>query len=314
MATISTSHKLYDTKDIQPMGRVDKHWIGQVYKDVFGNARSGKKFPSQFHYWDQEYCMKYFSVKAFEYGNWLNQRDRWQYLVGCTVSMFDMAEIIGFKTSQIGLKSSLGIAFGARGNGGALAHFEPMSRVINLTRFSESAKVGDQQYLLTGGVGSFGHEWAHALDFHLGRYVDKTTSLNFLSHVITGQMVNRQTHFTIREVPKERLAKAFFNLMLHIIYEKIPGTKNEYRYSKFYKPLYDRVQNGSGLGEYWIMKHELFARAFEVYLFYKSAEKRRQNPFLAKTKYKAIFYSSKAHYQVWKPYMEEILKIAKTKI
>ena len=49
---------------------------------------------------------------------------------------------------------SLAIAFGARGSGSALAHFEPARNVINLTKLK--------------GAGSLAHEWGHALDFFLG--------------------------------------------------------------------------------------------------------------------------------------------------
>lgn len=49
---------------------------------------------------------------------------------------------------------SLAIAFGARGSGTALAHFEPARNVINLTKLK--------------GAGSLAHEWGHALDFFLG--------------------------------------------------------------------------------------------------------------------------------------------------
>ena len=49
---------------------------------------------------------------------------------------------------------SLAIAFGARGKGGALAHFEPGRNVINLTKIK--------------GAGSLAHEWGHALDYFLG--------------------------------------------------------------------------------------------------------------------------------------------------
>lgn len=50
---------------------------------------------------------------------------------------------------------SLAIAFGARGSGRALAHFEPSRNVINLTKMK--------------GAGSLAHEWGHAFDFNVGQ-------------------------------------------------------------------------------------------------------------------------------------------------
>lgn len=53
------------------------------------------------------------------------------------------------------LNMSLAIAFGARGSGRALAHFEPSRNVINLTKMK--------------GAGSLAHEWGHAFDFNVGQ-------------------------------------------------------------------------------------------------------------------------------------------------
>lgn len=50
---------------------------------------------------------------------------------------------------------NLAIAFGARGSGGALAHYEPERNVINLTKMK--------------GAGCLAHEWGHALDNKIGR-------------------------------------------------------------------------------------------------------------------------------------------------
>lgn len=52
----------------------------------------------------------------------------------------------------------LGIAFGARGRGRALAHYESALHVINLTKLK--------------GAGSLAHEWGHALDAYLGTHLD----------------------------------------------------------------------------------------------------------------------------------------------
>lgn len=312
MSQIKPTPKLYDTSGIAPGGKVEQHWEQSVYKDVFGSRRSGKKFPQGFNYADQNKCLKHFGLKAFEYGNWLNQHDRYQYLVGCTVSLHDMIGICNLSAKQIGLAGKLSIAFGARGNGGALAHFEPMTFAINITRYSESERGNDLKFLHSGGVGSLGHEWAHGLDFYLGRYVDKSTDLNFLSHVISGRMIRKGELFELKEYPKSELTSAFFDLMLKIIYEPIKGRKGVYRYNKWYKGLYDRVMDeGNGLGRYWILKHELFARAFEVYLFYKGISKKIVNPFLRKTKYISAVYSDKAHFKTWEKQMDKIMVLAK---
>lgn len=62
----------------------------------------------------------------------------------------DLADVLGIKDEQISLNGRLALAIGARGHGSALAHYEPVERVINITKFK--------------GGGSLGHEWFHSFD------------------------------------------------------------------------------------------------------------------------------------------------------
>ena len=52
------------------------------------------------------------------------------------------------------IDGTLAIAFGARGSGNAVAHYEPLRKVINLTKLR--------------GAGSLAHEWWHSFDDYLG--------------------------------------------------------------------------------------------------------------------------------------------------
>lgn len=71
-------------------------------------------------------------------------------------AMSDMADVLGIDMKHLGLGGRLAIAFGARGTGNtgfggaARAHYEPVHRVVNLTK--------------VGGGGALGHELFHALD------------------------------------------------------------------------------------------------------------------------------------------------------
>ena len=77
-------------------------------------------------------------------------------VTGCVATA--MAQVVYYNalSSRVCLKhwyvdGSLGLAFGARGVGGknaALAHYEPDTKVINLTKY--------------GGAGCVAHEWFHA--------------------------------------------------------------------------------------------------------------------------------------------------------
>lgn len=98
-----------------------------------------------------------FGFKGIEFGNWLPQDER-QRVVNHAVAAFSaMADVLEIPESAISLGGELSIAFGARGTGGKrapMAHYEPLRRVMNLTRLS--------------GAGSIAHEYGHALDNMMG--------------------------------------------------------------------------------------------------------------------------------------------------
>lgn len=49
-------------------------------------------------------------------------------------ALMDLAYALEIDPTDIALGNRLSIAFGARGSGNALAHYEPMREVINLTK------------------------------------------------------------------------------------------------------------------------------------------------------------------------------------
>lgn len=65
-------------------------------------------------------------------------------------ALCDLATALNTDKQSITFDGKLSIAFGARGRGNAMAHYEPMREVINLTKMN--------------GAGSLAHEWCHALD------------------------------------------------------------------------------------------------------------------------------------------------------
>ena len=96
-----------------------------------------------------------FGFRGVQFGNWTNQKDRQTALNNAFDSFMDLAKILGISPRAVSLNGELGIAFGARGGGGAKAHYEREEVVINLTK--------------TMGAGSLAHEWWHALDNYFAR-------------------------------------------------------------------------------------------------------------------------------------------------
>lgn len=96
-----------------------------------------------------------FGFKGGEFGNWMSEMDRQVSLNLGYEALFDLAKALQVELKDIALAHELSIAFGARGSGSALAHYEPLREVINLTKMR--------------GAGSLAHEWGHALDDIIGK-------------------------------------------------------------------------------------------------------------------------------------------------
>lgn len=98
-----------------------------------------------------------FEFRACEFGNWLPDIERQDVLNRAYDSLSTLARVLGVEKKFLSLDGSLALAFGSRGIGRALAHYEPARKVINLTRLK--------------GAGSLAHEFFHALDDHLATHV-----------------------------------------------------------------------------------------------------------------------------------------------
>ncbi|GHU65037.1 hypothetical protein FACS189447_03260 [Spirochaetia bacterium] len=99
-----------------------------------------------------EELKKAFNLRDVQSGNWvLNDPKSAKFHVdNIAMGLADMGDILGIPDNLISLNGRLAMAIGARGSGKALAHYEPVERVINITKMK--------------GGGSLGHEWFHALD------------------------------------------------------------------------------------------------------------------------------------------------------
>ena len=84
----------------------------------------------------------------------MNQNDRQASLNMGFEALKDLAAALQVSDKDIAYQGTLAIAFGARGSGNAAAHYEPLRKVINLTKMH--------------GAGSLAHEWWHGLDDYLG--------------------------------------------------------------------------------------------------------------------------------------------------
>lgn len=75
-----------------------------------------------------------FTFHGGEFGNWLNDNDRQYSLDYGYDAFYDLALALDIPSEAISMGGVLSIAFGARGSGNAMAHYEPLRQVINLTK------------------------------------------------------------------------------------------------------------------------------------------------------------------------------------
>ena len=109
-----------------------------------------------------EQFMEAFGLRGGQFGSWVKQgantKERQGMLNDTYDAFMDLANLLNIPSEAIGLGGKLGMSFGARGKGAAMAHYEPSQVVINLTK--------------TKGAGTLAHEWFHALDHHFTSFRD----------------------------------------------------------------------------------------------------------------------------------------------
>lgn len=185
--------------------------------------------------------------RAGEFGNWENQEDRRVNLNMAYEAFRDMSKALNISEKDASLGGDLAIAFGSRGRGGsAVAHFEPASNVINLTKMR--------------GAGSLGHEWGHALDYAIARAENRTIRNG------DGWLETDYAH-------KE-------DSLLHDVVDAMKyapegGTTQYYKDAKFLDDNHSKSDKG-----YWQSDAEMLARAFHTYLLDKLKEQGIRNDYL----------------------------------
>jgi len=203
-----------------------------------------------------EAIIKAFAVRGVEFGNWVTPAERQANIDLAYDALHDLAEVLGIRPQDIG-RSKLGIGFGSRGRGAsggiaAAAHYEPNRIVINLTRMM--------------GDGSLAHEMGHMFEHSLVGFSfkpsDGSTGRKKRSHgsfPSTSWVGFWKTSERPKLLEDERLDAAFWRV-LDAIMRADPDQTGPWRSSSYYS-------NASRLGKYWSAPLEMFARAFECYVY-----------------------------------------------
>jgi len=302
--------KLVDEGEVPTSkSRADNYWEGKT-KVIFTpnnkQIRSGSDIPKSYDYDNIEFLERHYNLKSIEFGNWLSQQDRKNYLAGLGLALYDLTNILGFAPSKLSLKKKITVAFGARGRGSALAHFESDTFAINITRYSRPKKGStlkpsfDRTKLLTlsGGVGSFAHEYGHALDYFGGMFVERGST----------DALSDGRSLRIRTDKKQLQKNTLRGLMERLLHKIIWSGDN--KHSPYFLRLKSK-QKSLRLTDYYFRRNELFARAFESYVHYKMQKKRYKNIFLAETKYDPKIYLTPQEIKKLEPDFDTLISAIK---
>lgn len=230
----------------------DSEKLGKIYEEL-------KKFPSERRDWNRprlgedwrggqdmtpEAFGEVFPFRGVEFGNWVNQLERAACLNECADALNDLAGVIGIRPEAVALGGSLAWAFGSRGVGKALAHYEPARRVVNLTKKK--------------GNGCVAHEWFHALDNYMMIKAGKPSL-----------MAVSDTH-------------AYGDAEKSPIFEAAKALKNALLKSDMYTR--SRRIDAFRSAPYWATVTEMAARGFEAVVFYALQDAGLCNDYLVSIK------------------------------
>lgn len=286
---ISDVPKYYDIGNVPKGSKLTRYWNYEEIIPYFKDFRKGAlDLPKTYRYWDHNFLLKTYNLKGIEFGNWLSQEDRLNYICATGIALYDLKKLLGFSNTDIGLKGKLSLTFGSRGIPKALAHFTPAHWLINISRYKDYGNAGEflrlpvpqnrklQSFLKTGGVGALGHEYGHALDYWVGGYFDQSRQHYALSR---GRSVSREvdrSHLN-KKTPRGLMEKLLMNIIWEDYEKKI--------LSPYYHTLYNYTT-----GDYWIRRNELFARSFEQWISFEMNRKKQINSFLHFNKYGGVPY------------------------
>lgn len=178
--------------------------------------RSGKDWRDGANATGEDY-LKAFGLRGGEFGNWVNITERQEVLNKGFDALCDLASVMGLRQDAVSFGGQLAIAFGARGNGHASAHYEPGKKAINLTK--------------PRGAGALAHEIGHAMDHWLG---SRAKELGLVDKVLDPTHAVYLTNVTLKpssadRAPsdEEQFLREFHAAMVSIAVNNGPQTRTE---------------------------------------------------------------------------------------
>ena len=250
-----------------------------------------------------------FGFKSVQFGHWMDDVTAKEHIRHTIGALEDIGTALNLDLPKLINDLGLSIAYGARGGGKFLAHYESTRNIINLTK--------------SKGDGSFFHEFTHFLDFtfpkvaksYRNRWSSKKDSYSRSDRIdeaafalmqnITGEYFRTEREFKPGETDEnvqEEVRK---------LYEKDASFEDAVKRAEglsgwqkkrwlqdvadmYRKPVKAEVQiwneptkyitdSGKVGGDYWTRPEELLARAAQAYIEDKMAEKGMVNDYVTRT-------------------------------
>lgn len=291
--------KIIDTLRPEGGSKAEQWWKHQGFAAIYKEFRQGAISDDLKKIKDVRDVSEVFHLKGYQFGNWVTHEDRFNYLAALAVCLYDLNRVLRFKGNNLGLDKHLGVAFGARGQKGALAHYEPGTNIINMTRYKEAHRFEKPlskpaRFVLSGGVGSFAHEYGHFLDYFFGARIE-TNKVYALSN---GRSTDpRRIQYDSKKYPMRYLMES--------ILEKAYWNSSKQMDSAYVKRIRKAIPER--YLDYFLRRNEIFARLFEQYISYKLKEMKLQNVFLTKTKYHSVQYMTPTEMKAVVPLFDKLL-------
>lgn len=181
-----------------------------------------------------------YGLRGVQWGNSVTDDERRHHAKSLVDSFNDLMDITGLPREMASFNGRLGMAIGARGKGGAMAHYEPDMMIINLTRNS--------------GAGSLAHEWGHFFDYVAGAVAPGGSELTASQHA------DHPVNQAVRELHKSEGYQQFDSRIGRVLRQD------------------DRMTHQKR--QYWRQRNEMFARAFERHVQRKLHAAGRENTYL----------------------------------
>lgn len=220
--------------------------------------------------------LKELGFRGVQFGNWENQNDRQTNMNMAYDAMKDMANALNLSDNDVSLGNQLALAFGARGSGNALAHYEPLENVINLTKLK--------------GAGSLAHEWGHALDRFIQANIDNEAAVRAdaekrygAGSLLIEKTLNQSRSCFYATEDRYSIMQPVVEAMKYKTDEQGRTVKTDFLINaQKLDEAYSTAGNQKGSTEkgYWSSDIEMFARAFACYVSDKFAEQGMHNDYL----------------------------------